>query len=146
MLEASGLVSPDRRELCGNRSDRERPEIAAIKTVRRARVHQKDFTLTEQAAALPARQRTTQSVALPCLSTRFAPDEDRRPFATDIGTWQREHVFDQRNTARKVFALSQKAAEFLGRHNGNQVTDLQAANGLRKIEPHIDHRSALRHS
>jgi len=55
---------PERRQAAGDGGCRKRPEIAAVQAVADRPVHQEDFALGDEPAALPDRQRPAEMIAV----------------------------------------------------------------------------------
>lgn len=72
----SAVVGPDRDCAADDRIEREWAEIPAVETVSRVPVHEEDFTIGNDAAALPAGQRPATTVTIERTSKGHAVDDD----------------------------------------------------------------------
>ena len=78
-----GLMDPERDRATDNRGGGERAEIASVERVGGPRVHQENFVLADDAAALPDRKRAAPPVTLSGVAHFDCADSDAAADAAD---------------------------------------------------------------
>src|SRR5262245_11909170 len=77
------------------RGRRDWPEVAAIERAGLVPVHEKHFTMSDDATVLPCGQQPTAAVALARHPHLDPVDNDGSPLATDRLSWKRKHALDE---------------------------------------------------
>ena len=105
----------------------DRPEVAAIKTVRDVPVHDEDFARTKRPTALPDRQLAAAPIARQRLSHRDRVNADIASDTAHSLSGKRCYALHQRHTTRQVFALFKKTRQWFARLNGDEVVTPRSA-------------------
>lgn len=117
----SAVVGPDRDRATDDRIEREWAEIPAVETVSRVPVHEEDFTIGNDAAALPAGQRSAATVMIERTSKGHAIDDDGAASPAHRRASECQHMLQQRHAVRQVFALGKQVRQRLGRHDDGDI-------------------------
>src|SRR5688572_32849593 len=111
------VVSPERIGPTDDGGGRQRPEIPTIEGVRGPPVHQEDLSGGDEAAALPDRQRTPETIPVERVADREAIDDDCPLDAADGLTRKSEDALQERHAFGQVAALMEKGRERFGRRD-----------------------------
>ena len=101
------------------------PEIAAIQRADGLPVHDKEFALADDAAALPFRERPAATIAISCLAHFDPIYRDRDPAPADGLPGKRQHTFEHRHPGGQIAVQIEKARKWFGWLNGNELGDKQ---------------------
>jgi len=112
----------------------QRAEIASVERVGGPRVHQENFVLPDDAAALPDRKRAAAAVALSGLADFDCVDSDAAADATDPLSGHCRHVFQQRHAARQIAAIGKETGKGFGRSHDNQVDGVNTDDPVDGVE------------
>ena len=113
---------------------RERAEIASVERVGGPRVHQENFVLADDAAALPDRKRAAPAVALSGVAHSDRVDSDAAADATDRLSGDCRHVFQQRHAARQIAAIGKETGKGFGRPDDDQVAGVSIDDRVDGVE------------
>lgn len=93
------------------------------------RVHEEDFTVRDASAALPDRQIAATAVAGERLAERHAVDGDGAAVTAYALSKQRHDALEERYISPDIAALDHEGGERLGRHDGDQVGNVETVAG-----------------